>query len=105
MRFATPFGLDIDIANLDHTVFGAGTIKIIDGGGIISVTLTLGIGGHVATELVAELNDTIGRGLRQSAALRIELVHAIGINRIVCIFVASHKSQGKQANKGAERTS
>ena len=50
MRFAGPFGLDIDTANLDHTVFGAGTIKIIDGGGI-----------------------------------------------------ASHKSQGKQANKGAER--
>lgn len=52
MRFATPFGLEIDITNLDHTVFGAGAIKIIDGGGI-----------------------------------------------------ASHKSQGKQANKGAERTS
>jgi len=33
MRFAGPFGLDIDIAKLDHTVFGAGTIKIHDGGG------------------------------------------------------------------------
>ena len=83
MRFAGPFGLDIDITNLDHTIFGAGTIKIIDGGGIIAVTLTLGVGGHVTAELVAELNDTISRGLRQSATLRIELVHALGINRIV----------------------
>ena len=104
MRFATPFGLDIDITNLDHTEFGAGTIKVLDGGGIIVVALTLGIGGHVTTEFVAELNDAIGRGLRQSATLRVELVHTIGINRIVCIFVASQKSQCKQANKGAERT-